>query len=367
MKVLFVASSLSYGGAEKMLCFVANGLSKRGHTVCITNLLEEEEEVQHLSPEIVVQRITSSNTRYMEKIQKIRKLRQCIISEKPDVIVAFKSTPAWLACLARRHTNIPLVFSERGDPYIENLKKWRTYPYWKLINHAAGAVFQTYGAKEYFEKGLQSRSTVIPNPVAQVPCDAVKNEAGGKSIVSFGRFENRQKRYDVMLDAFDMFHSTHPDYVLKLYGTGEDEQKVRQWVNNRNLQNAVMFLGYAGKPYEKMIKGDIFLITSDYEGISNAMLEAMAAGFPVISTDSSPGGARMVIQDKENGLLVPVGDSKAIAAALSMFADNDELREKCAEQAQNVSKRFDPNIILEQWEQYLISVSGRSMPMSRKE
>lgn len=360
MKVMFAASSLSYGGAEKMLAFVANGLSKRNHAVSIANLLEEKEEVQSLDPNIKVGHIQARNVRYVEKIDKILKLREFIQSDKPDVIVAFKSTPAWIACLAAKHLRIPVVFSERGDPYVENLKRWRTYPYWKLINHAAGAVFQTYGAKEYFEKGLQERSAVIPNPVAPVLCGDQKGDLEDKAVVSFGRFENFQKRYDVMIDAFSLFHKTHPEYILKLYGTGEDEQAVRQWVNDKDLQDAVQFLGYAGKPYKEMKPGNIFLITSDFEGISNAMLEAMAAGFPVVSTDSSPGGARMVIQDRENGLLAPVGDSKKVAEALSEFADDKQLRNKCAMNAKDVVIRFAPEKIMDQWENYLLHVCDKN-------
>ena len=86
------------------------------------------------------------------------------------------------------------------------------------------------------------------------------------------------------------------------------------------------------------------------------MLEAMAAGFPVISTDSSPGGARLVIQNKENGLLVPTGDIKAIADALSLFANDTSLRERCAANAKSITKRFAPQKILDLWEEYLLSV-----------
>jgi len=356
MKIMFVASSLSYGGAEKMLAFVANGLDDRKHIVYIANLLEEQEEVQYLNESIRIERINTREKRYVEKIEKIRKLRKYIQAVVPDIIVTFKSTPAWITCYATAHLDIPVVFSERGDPYIENLKRWRTYPYWKAINHAAGAVFQTYGAKEYFEKGLQDRSIVIPNPVAQVFYDEKNSDAEDKAIVSFGRFENRQKRYDVMINAFEMFQKRHAEYELRLYGTGEDELIIRQWVREKELQDKVRFLGYAGKPYEKMKNGNIFLITSDYEGISNSMLEAMAAGFPVVSTDSSPGGARMVIENRENGLIVPAGDSVAVSEALAVFAEDKLLREKCAKKARKVVDRFAPDKILDQWENYLLKI-----------
>ena len=359
MKVMFVTSSLSYGGAAKILAFVANGLDNRGHIIRIANLLESEKEVQTLSSQIGVKKIITHHVRYIEKIEKIFKLRKYIRDENPNIIVAFKSTPAWITCLAAKGKRIPVVFSERGDPYQERLNRFRTYPYWKMINCAAGAVFQTYGAKEYYEIKLQNRSTVIPNPVTSID-SCIDSDEIDKAIVSFGRFENVQKRYDVMIDAFDAFFRTHPDYKLKLYGTGEDEQIIRQWVCEKQLQNAVEFLGFSKEPYKYMKNGNIFLITSDFEGISNALLEAMAAGFPVVSTDSSPGGARMVIQDHKNGLLVPTGDSKKIAEALAAFANNEQLRNDCAKKAKEVAKCYAPNIILDQWEKYLIEVANNA-------
>lgn len=360
MKVLFVASSLSYGGAEKMIAFVANGLCERKHKILIVNLLEEPDEVQKLDTNIQIEHIKTASIRYIDKIDRIRQLRRYIKKEKPDAIITFKSTPTWITCVANMFMHIPIIFSERGDPNIENLKRPRTYLYWKMINHCAGAVFQTEGAKEYYEKELQDRSVVIPNPVDPILNDNCNKEIEEKAIVSFGRFENRQKRYDVMIDAFDIFYKTHKDYILKLYGTGEDEQIIRKWVINKNIQDVVKFMGYTGKPYKQMKNGNIFLITSDYEGISNAMLEAMAAGYPVISTDCSPGGARMVIQNRHNGLLAPIGDCQKIAEALCCFADDDDLRWECAKRAKEVTVRFNPDKIMNEWEKYVIETTEKA-------
>lgn len=357
MNVLFVTSSLSYGGAAKMLVFVANGLCEQGNTVCIANLMEVAEEIQTLSPSIRIERITSTRKRYIDKLQKIFSLRKTIRVFKPDIIVSFKSTPTWMTCAANVFLHIPIVFSERGDPYRENLKRPRTYVYWKMINSVSGAVFQTYGAKECYEEKLQRVATVIPNPVFEV----LKHSQSGyeKAIVSFGRFENKQKRYDIMIDAFEKFHKTHKEYKLKLYGTGEDETLIKKWVAEKKLEDCVVFLGYTNKPYNLMNYGNIFLITSDYEGIANSMLEAMAAGFPVVSTDSSPGGAKMVIENGENGFLVPVRDSKRIADALSVLADDKILYEKCATNARQVTTRFEPQKILQEWSEYLIAIAKR--------
>jgi glycosyltransferase involved in cell wall biosynthesis len=101
----------------------------------------------------------------------------------------------------------------------------------------------------------------------------------------------------------------------------------------------------------------MFLITSDYEGIANAMLEAMAVGLPVVSTDSSPGGARMVITDHVDGLLAPVGDCEKITVAMCEYAANPELAQTCGNNAKNVIRRFDPQVIIDAWEEYCVCLS----------
>ena len=100
----------------------------------------------------------------------------------------------------------------------------------------------------------------------------------------------------------------------------------------------------------------MFIITSDFEGISNSLLEAMAAGLPCVSTDHTPGGARLLIQDHENGLLAPVADCEGLAAAMCEFAENPSLAEKCGNNAKDVVNRFDPQRIIDTWENYIISL-----------
>ena len=161
-----------------------------------------------------------------------------------------------------------------------------------------------------------------------------------------------------MLDAFKLFLTKHPEYVLKLYGKGADEVQIRQWVEDRGLVENVKFMGLTTKPMQDIASDGMFLITSDYEGISNSLLEAMAVGLPCVSTDHTPGGARLLIKDGENGLLAPIGNAEKLAEAMCRFAEDVELAKSCGEKAKEVVVRFAPDKIIDMWEKYIEKVIG---------
>lgn len=138
-----------------------------------------------------------------------------------------------------------------------------------------------------------------------------------------------------------------------LYVAGDDENLVRQWCADLNIQDQVKFMGVTRTPMQDISDAGMFLITSDYEGISNSLLEAMAVGLPCVSTNHTPGGARLLIADHENGLLAPMGDVNALAEAMCEFADNPELAQKCGNNARDVVNRFEPSRIIDLWEDYI--------------
>ena len=226
-----------------------------------------------------------------------------------------------------------------------------------IINRSRGGVFQTDGAMAYYGKGLRKRGTVIPNPIfikGELPeVDFSERE---KTVVSVGRLDNFQKRYDVMIDSFKIFSQSHPDYILKLYGRGNDEEQIKTWAEESGVSDKIKFMGLTTQPMQDIAKDGMFIITSDYEGISNSLLEAMAVGLPCVSTDHSPGGARLLISNGENGLLAPIGDAEALASAMARFADDSELAKKCGNKAKNVVERFAPKKIIDMWDEYLAKV-----------
>lgn len=360
-RILFLTSCMSFGGAEKMLCFVADSLAHRGYPVCILDLRRFDNAADYeraVDSRIKVYRMDEGKKdRHISIMKEILSIAK---KEETDVFIGFTELPNFYAALAGKILRRPSIISERGDPARTGVGVgFKNKIVFEVINRSAGGVFQTDGAKEYYGKGLQQRGTVIPNPIfinEELPeVDYAERE---KTVVSVGRLENRQKRIDVMLAAFRLFHERHPDYLLKLYGAGPDEDEIRQWTVDLHIADSVRFMGLTRHPMLDIVKDGMFLITSDYEGISNSLLEAMAAGLPCVSTDHTPGGARLLIQDHENGLLAPAGDVKRIASAMCEFADDPVLAQTCGLNAMDVVNRFDSNKIIDMWEHYICKIAG---------
>ena len=366
-KILFLASDLSYGGAEKMLCFVAEGLAARGNTVKIINMMETDTPERELDPSIEVINVDINAAKGVRTAKVLGAALKCIRSFKPDVIISFKYMQNLYAGLIGKMTGVPVIISERADPSTEVRDGLKGGTYWAIINSADGGVFQTKGAMAYYKPSLAKRSIVIPNPVWKPKNEELfKGERTENSILTFGRLDNFQKRYDVMIDAFDKFHEKHPEYVLKIYGYGPDEDQIKAWIEEHGLTESILMCGFSKDPVGDGKDCKFFLITSDFEGISNALLEAMAAGMPVVSTDSPPGGARLLIKDHENGLLVPIRDADAIASAMCEFAENDELRKKCGENSKQIVVKYAPEKILDRWDKYVNAVIKRKKNRGRK-
>lgn len=363
-RILFITNSLGFGGAEKMLTFVANSLSERGHVCSIFNLDAVggyiNEKKQNINPNVVVYKAEKPPEGIRRHLFRIRNIYRIAKAFDADVLIAFTGFPNFYANIAGKLLHIPSIMSERGDPARTGegvgIKGKLVL---KVINYSAGGVFQTEGAQSFYGKGLQKRGVVIPNPIfIKEELPIIGQNQPEKTVVSVGRLDNFQKRYDVMLDAFKLFSERHPEYTLKLFGRGSDEDLIRGWVKERGLAEKVCFMGLTTKPMQDICKEGMFLITSDFEGISNALLEAMAVGLPCVSTDHTPGGARLLITDHENGLLAPVGDPVALADAMCKFADDPYLAKKCGENAKNVLIRFAPSRIIDMWETYILEICG---------
>ena len=356
--ILFITSSLGFGGAAKILIFVAESLAKRGHKVGIVDLHNTTaKQFFHRSLSSQIEVFHSQSQGHIAIIHEIKTVAKTFGA---DVIVGFTEYPNMYAKIVGTLLGIPSIMSERGDPTQTIGKSLKDKMSLFLINQSKGGVFQTEGAKALYGRGLQKRGRVIPNPIfisGELP--NVAYEAREKSVVSVGRLDNFQKRYDVMLKAFKLFSEKHPEYVLKLYGSGMDEDKIKGWTVEEGIADKVRFMGLSKTPLQDIASDGMFLITSDFEGISNSLLESMAVGLPCVSTDHTPGGARLLITDHENGLLAPVGDAEALARAMCEFAEDPALAKCCGEQAKNVLHRFAPEKIVDEWEAYINQIISK--------
>lgn len=354
-KVMLVIHALGYGGAGKMIVTLANGLAQRSDLDVVLYVEEKEGDHYPLDKRVSVwQEKEFFENYYTRHFQEMIQLRKRVREINPDLVISFQTNQNALAVYATRGRRIPVIISERGDPYfyhgiVAKLKTW-------LINQAEGGVFQTQKARAYYGKGLQKRSMVIHNPC---PTDTVVRplwENRRNEIAYVARFDIQQKRQDVMVDAFAEVVKKHPEMKLVFYGEGEpDVAIIEEKVKQLGLSENVVFKGLVTDVIGKIKDSKLFVLSSDYEGLPNSLIEAMVAGLPCVSTDCSPGGARELIQNNVNGLITPIGDSRALADAIIYLLDHPHDADAMGERAQEIRTLLDPEKIFSEWNQYINS------------
>lgn len=249
--------------------------------------------------------------------------------------------------MAARGTGVRTVFCERNNPIRPdipaNILKIRD----RLYTRCDAAVFQTEEERDYYTK-LRCPAAVIPNPLKEDLPEPFAGERR-KEIVNFCRL-NKQKNIPLLIDAFGLLLREHPDYILRIYGRGEEKENLIALTREKGLEQYIFFEDFAPDVHERIKDAAMFVCTSDFEGLSNSMLEALAIGLPCVCTDCAGGGARMMIRDHENGLLVPVGDVRAVYEAMKEITENPTLAERLSAQAAQVRQQLSVSRIVEAWE-----------------
>ena len=356
--VLIVAENLSYGGAQKMMTFLANNLDRAIFEVSVLNETSNIPPVRSFNDDVNMYGHPPFTQRGIKRIKEILYLNKLIKKIKPDVLISFLDMPNFITTVSGMLTGVPVIISERGDP---SQKRGKTYEFlWKFEKRVSGAVFQTEGAKKYYPEEIQKKSVVIANPVVPVELSREYSYSGEiKKIAYVGRFENVQKRQDIAIETIKKLKTKIPDIVLNFYGNGPDEDMIKTMAEEQGVLDNVVFHGKTSDVSEKLLDNDMFLLTSDYEGIPNTLIEAMAVGMPCVSTDCSPGGAALLLKNEVNGLLVPAGNSNAIVEAILKFSSDKDLTRKCGENAKKIVDHFSPTEIIKQWNSYIISVVNK--------
>lgn len=349
---MFVIHALGYGGAGKMIVYLANHFSRIGYEVVI---YVEEQMGKHyeMEPGVrVFQEMEFFKNYYTRHFRQIFQLRRRVKEINPDLVISFQTNQNALSVLATRGRKIPVIVSERGDPYQYHdiVAKLKT----KVINKAEGGVFQTKKAMQYYGEELQKRSVVIYNPNTVMGIE--RPETRNNEIAFVGRFDIHQKRQDLAIDAFKIVADAIPDVKLAFYGAGKEQEIIKKQVLVLGLENRVLFKGLVKDIPDAIKDSRLFLMTSDFEGMPNALIEAMACGLPCVSTDCSPGGASELIQSGKNGIVVPCGDAKAIADAIVTLLNNQYEAEKMGAQAQKIVEKLNPSIIYGEWEKYVKTI-----------
>jgi glycosyltransferase involved in cell wall biosynthesis len=353
-KLAFITRNMKAGGAERVISQLANYFSQKG-IQCIIVTLDKDEVFYQLDSSIKVYAIgKKSNNKYNDKFLRYKELRRYINIEKPDIVLALPEEIGIFVIPALMGTNIPVIVSERNNPWVMPWKKETRLMRKLFYPFASGFIFQTEQSASFFSERIRNKGVVLPNPLDlnRVP-ESWKGERRYE-IVSAGRLV-RQKNFSLLIKAFAKFHKTYPEYVLNIYGEGELKEDLQNLAASILPEGSFSFPGNTSELLERIRGASMFVLSSDYEGMPNVLIEAMAMGIPVISTDCPAGGPAELIENGINGLLVPVGDVDALSEAMCYLVDMKKVAAQLARNAERIKEKLDCNVTAEKWIEYLNS------------
>ncbi|WP_165249294.1 glycosyltransferase [Adlercreutzia sp. ZJ141] len=364
-KIYFVINQLGgvgCGGSDRVLSILANEFSENGFDVEILCLHDNAKIDRPLNDSIKVTFLDPikwgrKSLRNISRIaQSIRLVSRVARGSSEATFISFIDWVNFCTVVGCRNTHNTVIVSERTDPSKEPGNRLAKCLRDKAYAKSDGIVFQTPDARDYFKDSIRSKSTIICNPItANLPSWGFNR--GSKEVVALCRLE-QQKNIPLLLEAFGLFHEHHSDYRLAIYGQGSLEAELAQLIEDMRLSHSVSLMGFTKDAHEAMVNCSMFVNSSDYEGMSNSLLEALAMGVPVVSTDCPVGAARMLIRDGENGILVPVGSPEDLSAAMATIADDASLACQMSERAKTIYRRLSPESIYRQWVQYVTWVKS---------
>lgn len=352
-RYLFFIGTLCNGGAERVVSILSSQMAKQGMDVEILTYYDRPISYDIDSGVKISAVETLSGKK--GKLGNLFWLRT-YFKEHAQVIISFLAPFNIMAIAANWGTKLPILVADRNDPMKVPsnpvLRKVRDF----LYRFATGVVVQTEKNKAYFPQKVQKKSRVIYNPVdlKEYAGIALKMEKE-KKIVTAGRLMP-QKNQKMLIEAFANVLKTHPDYELVIYGEGPSRGELENCIRELGIEGSVSMPGNVTDLYERIKSAEIFVLSSDYEGMPNALIEAMCLGLPCISTKVS--GATDLITDHENGLLTELNNQTALEKAMRELIENKELSKKLAENAVKLNDDLEVSKIMQQWIDFVRQLSA---------
>lgn len=346
-KVLCLFPRFYTGGISKALSFVANTCDNAGmevHCVAMTKQPETinlNKGIHRYSYDVTGK--TGINRIISYALFTI-KYRLLIRKTNPDVIIVFGADLVKATVYATWGLRIPIIGSERGNPllYGRRFDKYR----W-AFSKASAIVFQTEMARDVY--GVNVKTAIIPNPgITRHSANVGKGIKEGKNIISVSRL-GKEKNIDGLIHAFALLKDQLPARKLILYGDGEEQAHLEQLSCELGINNQVLFAGNVNDFTQQNDDASIFVLNTLSEGMPNALIEAMVAGYACICTDCPIGAPRWLSDNGRRVKLVPVKDDIALSNAILEIATNREMADNLAKNALEIKELLSPERISKMW------------------
>ena len=327
------------GGAQRVVALLADELSNQGHDVMLI-LYEPLSSLDYFVNEkvqkIVLKRRTGNKVKYY--INKFTTLRSTIKRFDPEVIIPFLADQMLYIYLATRGTKYRnrIITTVRNNPRVFPKSLRLRIQNNILIALSKANFVQNQEQKEYFPEFIQRKTFVLPNPVNEELLYCKRDTHRIKNIVTLGRL-SEQKNQEMLISAFAKIANSHPDINLKIYGKGDNEQSLERLIADNGMCGRVELAGVTNNVKDVLLESDLFVMTSNFEGMPNALIEAMATGLPCISTDC-PTGPSDLIDNKINGILIKMGAVDECVAAMEYMINNPSEAWKMGEKAHLIIK-----------------------------
>ena len=365
MKLLFYIDSMQKGGANRVMANLKDFFANSGYDVVLVNdILSENRDLEYpLNP--LVKRVildVQNTSRAFSNLKRIAKLRELIKTENPECVVSFMGPPNIRMLLASAFLKCRTVVSVRNDPTKEYGSNWIKRVFANVLFMLAnGCVFQTEDAALYFNRWVKNRSRVIMNPVDESFYSVSRSDTP-RNIVTVGRFYP-QKNHKLLIDAFAKIADEFPEENLIIYGEGPLREEMEKQIADLQLTNRIFLPGSTSRVPEVLSEAKLFVLSSDFEGMPNALMEAMAVGVPVISTDCPCGGPRALIKSESQGRLVSCGDTEALSNSMKSILNSQRVQKELSIGAKEKAEDFIPKRVFLEWEEY---VCGKMLMNGKK-
>lgn len=360
--IAFYIGSLHKGGAERVFVNLAEYFAQEGYRVTMVTQYRKEDEyplpeqIARVISEIDEKEITGSRVRNF--CRRIKKLHAIWRQYQPELVLSCIGKNNFMTVVTTMGTRTRPVVSVVGEAREEYPNRLMRVLANLLFPFASGLILQTERSRDFFSGRVGERAVILPNSLNP---DFVKPRYEGereRRIVSVGRMD-ANKNHEMMIRAFAALRDRYPEYVLTIYGDGELHSYLKGLAEELGVSERVELPGVIPNVAERIEKAAMFLLTSYSEGVSNALIEALATGLPVIATDVPSGGTVELMSDGVNGLIIPVGDQKALEAAMDRLLADPAYAQQLGREAAKIQERLAPERVNRLWKEYFESIIGR--------
>lgn len=360
MKICFCISTLSTGGAERVAVTLMNEWVEKGHEVsCVTFEALDQKPSYPLHENITVHRLDilgeSQNMFHFvhQTFDRLRKIRSHLKEQDYDAILSFMTQTNILVLLASFGLGLPVFVSERIHPQYHRVGLKDNIARRFFYRLAKSVIVQTKDIQAWVKINLGLKAVILANPILIPEREVVRPK--NLSLIAVGRLD-AQKGYDVLIKAFHNITLQYSDLKLNIYGTGLLKAQLEEQIKSLKLTDQITLCGATDDIFGALLENDIFVHCARYEGFPNVVLEAMAAGCSVVSTDG-PTGVSDLLGANECGIVVPNGDTKQISAAIVSLIENDDLRKCYSDRARKVAHTYDVGSIADEWIKHFKSIN----------